>query len=211
MTSAAFVIRVKKDIVFSFQVMEFCNYLKNGMQYNGARASPGLQHYGRMAGCMRRKDREIIEREEIMDVIDRCKVCHLAMAENNRPYVVPMNFGYEMTEDRLTLYIHSASEGKKLDILRKNGYVCFEMCEESGMIYDSRNPCSSGCYYASVTGNGMAEFVTEPEEKARALSLLMRHMVNEDITFTGQQSAPVCIIKITAENLTGKRRTRPQA
>ena len=43
---------------------------------------------------MRRKDREITDIEELLAVVSRCKVCRLAMAENNRPYVVPLNFGY---------------------------------------------------------------------------------------------------------------------
>lgn len=42
---------------------------------------------------MRRKDREITEFEEIIDVMERCGVCRLALHDEEYPYIVPLNFG----------------------------------------------------------------------------------------------------------------------
>ena len=65
---------------------------------------------------MRRKEKEIVEKSEIEAVISKASVCRLGMAEEGMPYVVPLCFGYENN----TLYFHSAKEGKKVDILKKN-------------------------------------------------------------------------------------------
>ena len=47
---------------------------------------------------MRRKDREIKEFDEIIDVLSRCKVLHLALISDGKPYAVPVNFGYAVCE-----------------------------------------------------------------------------------------------------------------
>lgn len=155
---------------------------------------------------MRRKDREITDIAEIKNIIDGCKVCHLAMSDGDTPYVVPMNFGYELEKESLTLYFHCAFEGRKLDILKKNPCVCFEMCREDERVFSEKNLCGSGCYYASVIGNGRAAAVTDTEEKKKALSLLMRHVLDAEAVFTKEQADSVCVIKITVLDVTAKKK-----
>lgn len=64
---------------------------------------------------MRRKDREIKEFDEIIDVLSRCKVLHLALISDGKPYAVPVNFGYAVSESdgrkKLAIYFHGAGEG----------------------------------------------------------------------------------------------------
>jgi uncharacterized protein len=73
---------------------------------------------------VRRKDREITDSLQIIDILQKADVCRIAMCHNNVPYVVTMNFG--LGRDGFSpLYFHCASEGKKIDILRKNNLVCF--------------------------------------------------------------------------------------
>ena len=81
---------------------------------------------------MRRKDREITGRENIEPILQACKVCRVAMTGTDGwPYVIPMNFGYTWDEDGLTLYFHGGVKGKKIDSLKADPRVCFEMdCEE---------------------------------------------------------------------------------
>ena len=59
---------------------------------------------------MRRKDKEITDRNRIEDIIKNSKVCRLALSLNDIPYIVPVCFGYEKS----TMYFHSAGEEKKL-------------------------------------------------------------------------------------------------
>ena len=85
---------------------------------------------------MRRKEREIVNQQDIEAIIRQSLVCRLAMTDGNSPYVVPLCFGYR---DQ-TLYFHGAGQGKKLDILKKNSQVCFEFDLTTGL-----KPGKSAC------------------------------------------------------------------
>ena len=77
---------------------------------------------------MRRKDRQVTEKEEILQIMQNCDVVRLGIKnEDSYPYIVPLNFGMEEVEGQVVLYLHSALEGHKLDLLRKDSYVSFEM------------------------------------------------------------------------------------
>lgn len=158
---------------------------------------------------MRRKDREVNEIEDIKDIIKNCKVCHVAMVDNEMPYVIPLNFGYEIIDDTLTLYFHSAKEGRKIDILRKNNLVCFEMCIEGEPVNAKITPCNSGYYFSSVLGNGTVKFITDINEKMKALTLLLKQQADIDVTFTETQANTVCVFKIVSNDFTGKKKVRP--
>ncbi len=157
---------------------------------------------------VRRKDREVTDIGDIMRIIGKCKVCHLAMIDKGVPYVVPLNFGYKIDGDELTLYFHSANEGRKIEILKGNNAVCFEMAYEGKIgLYD--NPCNSGYFFESGHGFGKAEFVDDVNEKCEALSLLMKHQANREIVFTKEQAEKVIVFKVTSKDFTGKKKSDP--
>ena len=76
---------------------------------------------------MRRKDREIKDLNDIMAIIKKCDVCNLAFFDEEYPYIVPLNFGVTLLDGTITLYFHGANAGKKLDLIKKNNKVGFEM------------------------------------------------------------------------------------
>lgn len=158
---------------------------------------------------MRRKDREVNDIEEINEIIKSCKTCHVAMVDDGMPYVIPLSFGYEIIKDELSLYFHSAKEGRKIDILHKNNSVCFEMCCEGEPINAKKTPCNSGYYFSSVLGNGKVEFITDTNEKIKALTLLLKHQAGIDVIFTEKQANTVCVYKIVTNEFTGKKKSRP--
>ena len=86
-----------------------------------------------MEARMRRKDREVKSFDEIIDILSRCKVLHLALISEGKPYSVPLNFGYTVAEvdgaKKLTLYFHGAGEGKKIESIKQNSDVSF--CAET--------------------------------------------------------------------------------
>lgn len=75
----------------------------------------------------------------------------LAMVDNDRPYVVPLNYGYTYENGTLTLYFHCAAEGRKIDILKTNSDVCFEMDGEHKLI-EGKIDCAYGYSFESVIG-----------------------------------------------------------
>ena len=73
---------------------------------------------------MRRKDREIINKEQIWRIMQRCGVCRVAFHDAEYPYIVPLNFGIGKGEP-LTLYFHCAAQGKKLDLMQRDHTVSY--------------------------------------------------------------------------------------
>ena len=155
---------------------------------------------------MRRKDREVTDKGEILSILQKCRVCRLGMADGPRPYVVPLSFGVEEEGDGFTLYMHSAKEGRKLAIMERRPAVCVEVDCEYVPIEAGDNPCAYGCNFASVIGEGKAEILESLEEKAHGLAVLMRHQTGRDFAFTPAQTESVAVIRVRLQTVTAKRR-----
>jgi len=157
--------------------------------------------------AVRRKDREVTDIAGIEEILIQCKTCHVAMVDDGSPYVVPLSYGYKIIDrNMLELYFHSALEGRKLDILKSNSKVCYEMSYEGEPVHPE-TPCNSSYYYASVIGFGEAVFIEDAGEKAIALSALVKHQTGRDVVFTAEQTTSVCVFKIISTDFTGKRKT----
>jgi len=166
----------------------------------------------KMGEHMRRKDREVTDIKGIEEILLLCKTCHVAMIDESMnpaaPYVVPLSYGYKITgANTLELYFHSAPEGRKLDVLKRNNRVCFEMAYEGEPVH-SETPCNSGYYYASVIGSGDAVFLEDDNEKREALSVMFRHQTGKDVAFNSEQAKTVCVFKIVSADFTGKRKNQ---
>ena len=155
---------------------------------------------------MRRKDREITDQAAIRAILDKAQVLHLAMIDADRPYVVPLHYGYTLENDRLTLYLHSAREGRKLDVLGRNGRVAFVLETDVVPVSGGDLPCKYGAAYASVMGEGRAMILTDPTEKAAALAILMKTQTGRDFTITEAMAAAVAVIRVDAETWSAKSR-----
>jgi len=157
---------------------------------------------------MLRKDREVTDIDEIEEILLKCRTCHVAMIDSGTPYVVPLSYGYVIIDGTiLELYFHSALEGKKIDVLKRNNKVCFEISYEGEPVH-SESPCNSGYYYASVIGFGEAVFIEDADEKCNALSVIAVHHTGKAASFTAKQAETVCVFKIISTVCTGKKKPR---
>ena len=156
---------------------------------------------------MRRKDREIKDKSEIMAILQKADVCRLAMSSNNVPYIVTMNFGIK--NGGTSLYFHCAGEGKKIDVLRDNNYVCFEAdIEHEFFLHDVSCGCSMR--YRSVVGMGRITFVTELSEKLEALQSIMTHYTHESShEFKEGLVEGTTILRLDVEEISGKALVKP--
>jgi len=151
---------------------------------------------------MRRADREISDQSAIRAIMKGALVCRIGLCDDGAPYVVPMNFG--LGEN--CLFLHCATEGRKLDILRRNNRVCFEM-DLLREIKQGQVSCGWGARYESVIGFGRAIFVDDPAEKRFALDRIMDHCrAQGPFAYPDDVLAKTIVIRIEIENLTGKRR-----
>lgn len=156
---------------------------------------------------MRRKDREVTEINEIAKILDMCKTVSIAMIDDGSPYVVPMNYGYELKDNQLLLYLHSAKEGRKIDILHSNNSVCFTIFCEGEPLY-AETPCNSGYFYSSIIGCGVVEFIEDADEKKAALRKMVLHQSGKEFHFTDEQAETVCVFKIVSNDFTGKQKPK---
>ncbi len=155
---------------------------------------------------MRRRDRELQRREEILEVMARCDVCRLAMQDGDYPYIVPLNFGLQVRDDQIFLVFHGAKEGKKLTLLAKDNRVGFEMdCGHRLVLDAAQGNCTMT--YESVVGRGHIEMVPE-EEKTAALQVLMAHYGREDFAFNPAVVPHTAVYRLVVEACTGKARRK---
>lgn len=154
---------------------------------------------------MIRKDREITDINEILKIIDKCKVMRIGFCEDNEAYIVPMNFGYTYENDRLTFYFHGALKGRKYEIMKKNNRVGFEMdCDI--VPYEGKLPCQYGTEFSSIIGSGKAEMINDPAEKIEAVKILMKTQTGKDFEFNEKLVSVIHVFKVTASEFACKRR-----
>lgn len=149
---------------------------------------------------MRRSDREVTDIQEIEAILKKGQVCHLGLSNDGQPYVVPMNYGYRDGY----LYMHSALEGQKVDMARKNPKVCFQV-DVDVKVVSNPEACAWGCKYRSVIGTGVIEFLEDAGEKAEALNVVMEHYAGKTFEFPPQALARVMVWKVKVGSLTGKQ------
>jgi len=152
---------------------------------------------------MRRKDKEIVDEKVMVSIIEKAIVCRVAMCWQDEPYVIPMNFGYQDNY----IYLHSAREGRKLDILRNNNKVCIEVDADVELV-QSQVACNTSMKYRSVLAFGKAIILKDIAEKKRALDIIMHHYCYHasPSVFHYPEDAleKVIIVKVKIENMTGK-------
>lgn len=152
---------------------------------------------------MRKSDREIRDYNEILRLLDECQTIRLALHDEPYPYVVPLSYGWEERDGKLFVYFHCAKEGKKLDLIAKNGNVCFEADCLAGYKSTGHGVTAD---YRSLIAFGKAERVYG-EELVRGLELLLKHCHIEG--YSARECAAMditAVVRITVDGITGKRR-----
>ena len=157
---------------------------------------------------MRRKDREVTDVNEIIGMIEKCDVCRLAMIDHDKPYIVPMNFGFSFKDATITLYFHCATEGRKIDVLKANQNVCLEMDCGHELIAGNTG-CSCSMAYESVIGNGKAEFLEGAQAKTFALTQIMKKYTDRSaFDFDEKVLTHLCAFQVVVSDFTGKRHSK---
>ena len=153
---------------------------------------------------MRRKDRQVEDIREIESVLKKCDVCRLGMRDGDDIYVLPLNFGFRLSDSELTLYFHSAREGRKIDIIRQKPLVGFEM-DCGHQLIEAEKACEYAFRFESVVGSGRASLVEDVGEKKLALGAIMAQVSSRDFDITDAMASSVAIIKVVSGNFSCKR------
>ena len=153
---------------------------------------------------LRRNDREVIGLRNILAILDKCEVMRVGLCVDNQPYIVPMNFAYEVDGEKVYIYFHSASEGRKLKMISENNNVCFE-ADCSYKTLKAEVACNWSAEFESVIGEGKIVVITDELQKIAALDLIMkRHDFAGKPSYKSQAVDAVTILQIKVTSITGK-------
>lgn len=152
---------------------------------------------------MRRSDREVTDVAEIIDILNRSDTIRLGLHDEPYPYVVPLSFGFEMTDGKIVLYFHGAKEGLKHELIAQNPRVCvetdiFHRCAEVP-------PNNLTAEYESFIGFGTAERA-DGEKAAKGLGLLLAHCGYAGFEYDYAALNVTAVYRITLDSFSGKRR-----
>lgn len=150
---------------------------------------------------MRKSRQEIRDQGVLEEILNNQVICRLAMMDGDRPYIIPVNYGYHEG----FLYIHSAPEGKKIDLLRQNPELCFEV-EDPVEIIKGERACDWSTRYRSVVGYGRVEILSDEAGKQLGLEMIMaQHGAPELKEFDPGNIKRMVILKIRITTMTGKK------
>lgn len=156
---------------------------------------------------MRRTDREITEIGEIERIISKARYLHLGLFDEKFPYIVPLHYVYRMNDERLTFYVHCASEGHKMECIKKNSHVFVQIDNGESLIL-SEIPCKCGAQYESVMCRGKAVIVEDSKEKCQVLELFMKFQTGREFHIDEKMSSGVTVVRIEVESYTAKARIK---
>lgn len=153
---------------------------------------------------MRKANKRITDFSILIELLNASPVGHLGtVGHDGWPMIKPLNFAWH--EGRI--YFHCALEGEKLDDIRHDERVCFEVDLPVAYVKGiPENPCRAEYLYRSVIIRGRARLVTEPAEKVLALDALM-HKYEPGVSFAPyleEKLAITGIVRIDVEEMVGK-------
>ena len=149
---------------------------------------------------MRRKEKEVDDAEAVESIVSKSKVCRIAFSRDDMPYIVPMIFGYKDS----VVYVHSAPEGKKIEMLKANANVCFEVDVDHELV-EADTACDFGMKYRSVIGFGKAEIIEDTADMKKALEIIMEHYSpGETYEYPSSMLERMAVIRIDLDSVSVK-------
>lgn len=141
------------------------------------------------------------EKSEIEKMLREMRFGCLGMADNGKPYVIPMSYAYK--DNRI--YLHAALKGLKLEYIQNNPHVCFIMAEQQQII-PNHDPCKVSVRYRSVVAHGKARLLEEPDEKIAGLQIIAAKYSTDlaSVDIDARKANSVAVIVIDIEEITGK-------
>ena len=145
---------------------------------------------------MRRKEREVTDYNKMIEILKSCDCCRIGLVDDKGAYIVPMNFGYEDNNGKLTLYFHGATEGKKIDLINNQPEISFETDTNDRKQYHLLQAHVS-YLYQSIMGKGQVKIVADRDTKIKGLNQIMHHYTGKsDYEFNENVLERTAVIKL---------------
>ncbi len=152
---------------------------------------------------MRKSKKKIQDKAVIIELLNACHIGRLGtVAKDGYPMVKPLNFAYHEGK----LYFHTAKEGEKIDDIKRDNRVCFEVDQPIAYVRAKNQPCEAEYLYQSIIIKGRANIIEDRKEKLFALKCLMEKYQPQGNYggFPEEKLAITGIVRIDIEKMTGK-------
>lgn len=162
---------------------------------------------------MRRARRAMHDPENLRELIESCDTVRIASVDADGPFITPMSFGFDWEAGDggapvWTIWLHSASEGRKADAWNANPQVAIELDRTDGIVTGAR-AADYSIAYRSIMGTGRIALARDASEKRHGLARIMEHMAPGAPTEVSDADIEhVAVWRIDVETFTGKRGTR---
>lgn len=154
---------------------------------------------------MRQANREVKDMNDIIEIMHRCDVCRLALNDDGFPYILPLNFGLLTAENKITLVFHSALEGYKIDLIKKDNRASFEMdCKHQLQYFEEKGYCTMS--YESVIGQGHIRILSDTEKETALRSIMAQYHPNENTYYNPEAIQRTLVYCLDVEKITAKRK-----
>jgi len=148
------------------------------------------------------------DRETVYRILDDGLVCHVGVAVDGQPYVLPMAYG----RDGDRLYLHGSVASRLAEHLAGGAPVCVTVTQLDGLVL-ARSGFSSSMNYRSVVVLATPRAVVDPEEKARALDVIADHLApgraREQRPAKAKELAATQVLEVPLSEVSAKVRSGP--
>ena len=122
---------------------------------------------------MRRKEREIVDAEKIEAIVKSSHCCRLGFNDDGEVCIVPLNFGYTIIDEQYIFYFHGAKQGRKMDIIKVNPNVGFEL-DANYQLTTADTAYAHSARFQSIIGTGTISLIEDDDAKKNALLQIMK-------------------------------------
>ncbi|WP_242940146.1 pyridoxamine 5'-phosphate oxidase family protein [Ruminococcus albus] len=153
---------------------------------------------------MRRSDREVVDKDEIADFIGTQQIIRVGFADGGEVYIVPVNYGFDISDGNFVFYFHGAKAGRKYELAKKSPDVGFEI-DGGYQLMPSETACGYSAHFKSVIGSGRLDLIEDNNEKIHALGRIMAQVSGRaDWEFSGQMLSETAVFRLEVRSLTCK-------
>lgn len=156
---------------------------------------------------MRRSDRQITDFDRILSIIDECDIIRIGLNDGEFPYIVPLNFGYVVSGKNINFYVHGATEGRKFELMNKNGFCSFEMDVPLELDCVAEKKYAT-MRYRSVMGTAKITFL-DGEQKQKGIDILMqRYEKTRNFDYNRAVVQNTAVARLSVIDITAKENRR---
>lgn len=150
---------------------------------------------------MRRKENKLEDQQIIDEMLNSAEICHVSVVDNDVPYTFVVNYAYEKNK----IYIHSATAGRKIELLKKNNKVCFNI-EGHYEVVEAKKACAWTAKYRSIIGYGKITIEDDEQIKIKGLDLIMeKYGAEGKQEYAKGAVKAMCMLVLTIDELTAKQ------